>query len=81
MARYVVICEVLWFMSNNFDELTASQPKQVLSNFYDDAAAVHDNFRRQLDREHTALDSLLEATVQELSTNTPCQSGHVWWRR
>jgi len=36
MAREVVICEVLCFMCNNFDKLTASQLKPVLSNFYGD---------------------------------------------
>ena len=36
MAREVVICEVLCFMCNNFDKLTASQLKPVLSTFYGD---------------------------------------------
>ena len=36
MACEVVICEVLCFISNNFDKLTVSQLKPVLINLYND---------------------------------------------
>jgi len=62
MAREIVICDVLCFISNNFDKLTVGHFKPILLHFYND------------DKVCAAKDTLLKAVYKLLKAMLICHA-------